>query len=113
MRPLIYLLGLTGDGTVEREVRGAQDMLALVALEILEADGSDTARALRDEFVTTELIEEVGPHATAREARNHLRARIIAAQRQALVKLRDTADIGDDAFRRIEEHLDRIEVTVR
>ena len=68
---------------------------------------------MRDEFVTTELIEEDGPFATARAARNHLRGRIIAAQRQALVKLRDTAEIGDDAFHRLEEHLDRIEVTVR
>ncbi len=113
LRPLIQLLGLTGDGTVEREVRGAQDMLALVALEILEADGSATARALRDEFLTTELIDDDGPHATGRSARNHLRARIIAAQRDALVKLRDTADIGDDAFHRIEEHLDRSELAVR
>jgi len=113
LRPLIHLLGLTGDGSIEREVRGAQDMLALVALEILEAEDSDTARALRDEFVNTELFDEGSQFATAREARNHLRARIIAAQRQALVKLRDTADIGDDAFHRIEEHLDRVEVTVR
>jgi hypothetical protein len=29
------------------------------------------------------------------------------------VKMRDTAEIGDDAFHRIEERLDRIEVTVR
>ena len=113
LRPLIHLLGLTGDGTVEREIRGAQDMLALVALEILEADGSDTARALRDEFVNTELSEDDSQFATAREARNHLRSRIFAAQRQALVKLRDTAEIGDDAFHRIEEHLDRNEVAVR
>jgi NhaP-type Na+/H+ or K+/H+ antiporter len=110
LRPLIHILRLTGDGTVEREVRGAQDMLALVALEILDADGSDTARALRDEFVNTELSEEGSPFATARDARNHLRARIIGAQRQALVRLRDTAKIGDDAFHRIEEHLDRVEV---
>ena len=112
LRPLINLLRLTGDGTVEREVRGAQDMLALVALEILEAEDSDAARSLRDEFVTTEMMEEGGQFATAREARNHLRGRIIAAQRQALLKLRDTAEIGDDAFHRIEEHLDRNEVTV-
>jgi CPA1 family monovalent cation:H+ antiporter len=88
-------------------------MLALVALEMIEADGSDAARALRDEFVNTELTEEGSPFATAREARNHLRARIVTAQRQALVRLRDTAEIGDDAFHRIEEHLDRVEVAAR
>ena len=111
--PLIHLVGLTGDGTVEGEVRGAQDMLALVALEILDAEDSDTARALRDEFVTTELFEAGGAFATGREARNHLRGRIIAAQREALVRLRDTSEIGDDAFHRLEEHLDRVEVAAR
>ena len=30
--------------------------------------------------------------------RNRLRARIVAAQRQALVRMRATAEIGDDAF---------------
>ena len=77
LRPLILVLGLTDDGTVEREVRGAQDMLALVALEMLEADGSDAARALRDEFVTTEVTEDGVALRHAREARNHLRARIV------------------------------------
>jgi CPA1 family monovalent cation:H+ antiporter len=110
LRPLILALGLTDDGTVEREVRTAQDILALVAIELLEGDGSETARVLRDEFANTEVAEVDAPHATAREARNHLRGRIVEAQRRALVKLRDTAEIGDDAFHRIEEQLDRAEI---
>jgi CPA1 family monovalent cation:H+ antiporter len=114
LRPLILALGLTDDGTIDREVRTAQDALALVALEILEGEASETARVLRDEFVTTEVAED--PEArfsTAREERNDLRARIVAAQRDLLVRLRDTAEIGDDAFHRIEERLDHIEVNVR
>jgi NhaP-type Na+/H+ or K+/H+ antiporter len=113
LRPLILALKLTDDGVVAREVRVAQDILALVALEILEVDESDTARALRDEFITTEVAELDAPHATAREARNQLRGRILDAQRQTLVKLRDSGEIGDDAFHRIEEYLDRLEVNVR
>jgi Na+/H+ antiporter len=113
LRPLILALNLTDDGVVEREVRRAQDVLALVALEILEADGSETARMLRDEFMITEVAEPDAPHATSREARNRLRERIITSQRATLVSLRNTAEIGDDAFHRIEEHLDRLEVVVR
>ncbi len=113
LRPLILALGLSDDGTVDREVRGAQDALALVALEILEVDGSDTARALQDEFLTTEVADADAPVATAREARNQLRARIVSAQRAMLVRLRDTGEIGDDAFHRVEEHLDRVEIAVR
>jgi CPA1 family monovalent cation:H+ antiporter len=113
LRWLILALGLKDDGTVDREVRSAQDVLALVALEILEVDDSETARVLRDEFVTTEVNDIDAPHATGREARNQLRARIIDAQRQALVRLRDTAEIGDDAFHRIQEQLDRLELVVQ
>ncbi len=112
LRPLILALGLTEDGTVNREVRIAQDVLALAALDVLEADGSETARALRDEFVTTEVLDADSPFATSREARNHLRSRVIEAQRRALVRMRDSGEIGDDAFHRIEERLDRIEVVV-
>ena len=113
LRPLILALRLSDDGTVDREVRGAQDALALVALEILEVDGSDTARALQDEFLTTEVADADAPVATPREARNQLRARIVSAQRAMLVRLRDTGEIGDDAFHRVEEHLDRVEIAVR
>ena len=113
LRPLILALKLRDDGTVDREVRVAQDVLALVALEILETDNSETARVLRDEFVTTEVFEIDAPHATGREARNNLRWRIVEAQRSALVKLRDTAEIGDDAFHRLEERLDVLEINVR
>jgi len=112
LRPLILALKLRDDGTVDGEVRRAQDVLALVALEILEEDDSETARKLRDEFVTTEVSEADAPHATGREARNRLRERIIASQRRALVSLRETSEIGDDAFHRLEEHLDRLEVVV-
>jgi hypothetical protein len=94
-------------------VRSAQDALALVALEILEEQDDEIARALRDEFVITEIAESDAPYATAREARNQLRARIVAAQRSTLVRLRDTAVIGDDAFQRLEEQLDRLEIVVR
>jgi NhaP-type Na+/H+ or K+/H+ antiporter len=113
LRPLILALKLRDDGTVDREVRVAQDVLALVALELLEGEGTQTAEVLRDEFVTTEVFDLDVPHATGREARNQLRVRIVEAQRHALVKLRDTAEIGDDAFRRIEERLDLLEINVR
>jgi NhaP-type Na+/H+ or K+/H+ antiporter len=47
------------------------------------------------------------------DARNRLRARIVTAQRLALVRMRETGEIGDDAFHRVEERLDYAEVNVR
>ena len=112
LRPLLAALRLTGDGTVDEEIHLAKDALAIVAAEILDGDGSETANVLRVEFVTSVAAEEDGT-ATERRARNALRARILAAQRLALVRMRDNAMIGDDAFHRIEERLDWAEVNVR
>lgn len=40
-----------------------------------------------------------------------LRRRAIAAARKSVIALRDTEVIGDDAFHRIEEELDRAELS--
>ena len=109
LRPLILALGLTSDGAVEQEVKAAQEALAKVAASIIDGDQSEIARVLRDEFVVIPA-EDGSP--SVREARNRMRARIIAAQRQELVRLRDTSVIGDNAFHQIEERLDRVEVVV-
>jgi CPA1 family monovalent cation:H+ antiporter len=110
LRPLLSALRLTGDGTVEDEIHLAKDALAHVAAEILDGDGSEIANVLRAEFVTSVAEDGIVPE---RHARNALRARIFAAQRLALVRLRDSATIGDDAFHRIEERLDWAEVNIR
>jgi len=113
LRPLIVLFGLKDDGTVEKEIHSAEAQLARVAAEIIDADDSDAAQMLRAEFAMPSEAELADGTETEHTLRNRLRARIIAAQRKALVRMRRTADIGDDAFHRIEERLDRTEVNVR
>jgi CPA1 family monovalent cation:H+ antiporter len=113
LRPLIHLLDLRDDGSVEAEVHAAQARLAQLAAEIIDGDTSPTAHVLRDEFVTHHPTAPDAASDSARDARNHLRVRIVAAQREALVRMRDTQEIGDDAFHRIEERLDLSEVNVR
>ncbi|HEV7609222.1 MAG TPA: sodium:proton antiporter [Steroidobacteraceae bacterium] len=113
LRPLIHLLGIRDDGAVEKEVHNAQSRLAQIAAEIIDGDKSPTAHLLRDEFVTHHPTRANEASDTARDARNDLRARILATQRQALVRMLETAEIGDDAFHQIEERLDWSEVNVR
>jgi CPA1 family monovalent cation:H+ antiporter len=84
-----------------------------VAHEVLDGDGSTTAAVLRDEFAFEPDAPDADSAGTESDARNRLRARIVAAQREALVRMRDTAEIGDDAFHRIEERLDYAEVNAR
>jgi Na+/H+ antiporter len=113
LRPLIVLFGIKDDGTVEREALAAQTQLARVAAEIIDADNSDAAQMLRAEFAMPSDSELADGSVGERAARNHLRVRIIAAQRRELVRMRNTGVIADDAFHRIEERLDRLEVNVR
>jgi CPA1 family monovalent cation:H+ antiporter len=114
LRPLILAMKLTADDTVEAEVRRAQERLTKVAHEILDGDGTTTAAVLRDEFSMPEGNGDGnGDASTEHDARNRLRARIVAAQRLALVRMRATAEIGDDAFHRVEERLDWAEVNFR
>jgi Na+/H+ antiporter len=112
LRPLILAMRLTGDNTVDDEVRVAQQRLANVAAEILDGDGGEIAQILRDEFPAP-TDGENGAAENHRDARNRLRGRIVAAQRQALMRMRASAEIGDDAFHRVEERLDWAEVNVR
>jgi CPA1 family monovalent cation:H+ antiporter len=113
LRPLIHALGLKDDGSVEHEIHAVKQRLAGVALEILDGDGSEAAGMLREEFTTPAPNGDGSMPESQRTVRNRLRARVVAAQRDALVRMRDTAEIGDDAFHRIEEMLDRFEVNVR
>jgi CPA1 family monovalent cation:H+ antiporter len=50
---------------------------------------------------------------TSQNPRHELRARIVAAQRRAIVAMRDEGEIGDDAFHRVEERLDWDEINAR
>jgi monovalent cation/hydrogen antiporter len=111
LRPLILAMRLEPEGPVETEIRLAKQALARVAADILDGDGTPIAQVLRAEFVAH--VDLADGATSERAERNQLRARILAAQRQALVRLRDTAQIGDDAFHRIEERLDWAEVNAR
>jgi len=108
LRPLILSLRLSDDGAVEEEVGLAHRKLEEVAQGILDGDPSEVAHIVRDEFIPN----QAGGGRTVRDERNELRARILAAQREALVDMRNDAEIGDDAFHLVEERLDRAEVSV-
>jgi CPA1 family monovalent cation:H+ antiporter len=113
LRPLILALKITADDTVQSEVRRAQERLIQVAHEVLDGDGSTTAAVLREEFAFEPDAQTFESPESESDARNRLRARIVTAQRRALVRMRETAEIGDDAFHRVEERLDYAEVNVR
>jgi monovalent cation/hydrogen antiporter len=113
LRPLIGLLRISPDRSIDQEVHRTMERLARVALDVLHGDHSSEARALRREL--TAEIDRSAREDLAHQQSTHeiLRARIVAAQRLALVQMRDAEEIGDDAFHQVEERLDWAELNAQ
>jgi monovalent cation/hydrogen antiporter len=111
LRPLIRLLQLRDDDPVDREVRMACERIVHVGLQVLDADQSQEATVIRREL-EAQLTEETETRKDSDGLGQYdsLRARIVAAQRDALLEMRSNDEIGDDAFHQVEAQLDVAEV---
>jgi monovalent cation/hydrogen antiporter len=111
--PLLRALDLRDDDPVGREVTAARERALRAGLAGLEHDRSPVAEAVRQEF--TAHLGALDAHPREREARRmahrdkHRRA--LQAARQAVLAMRASEEIGDDAFHQMEEELDWIEMT--
>ncbi|PKU24796.1 cation:proton antiporter [Telmatospirillum siberiense] len=105
LRPLLVLLGLPKDTTVEAELGLARETALKAALTEIPKDHTPAARRLREEYGEAMSLAQLGrdPRDTPDNA---LRQRVVAVARDAVEDLRSTDAIGDDAYRRIEAELD-------
>jgi CPA1 family monovalent cation:H+ antiporter len=113
LRPLILALNLKEDNVVANEVARARGAAYRAALDEIEGDPSEEAELLRLEYRGILLQAEDDPEggiASGELPADPLRRRAIAAARQAILKLRQSEAIGDDAFHQLEEELDRAEL---
>jgi CPA1 family monovalent cation:H+ antiporter len=115
LRPLLAMLGMKDDGSVDREVRLARIETARAALRVLqeEKDGHPSVDILRDEYEARVRSGERAPQAdeSSGTRMTELQRRAVKAQRQALLGLRARQTIGDDAFHAAEEEIDLLELT--
>ena len=112
LRPLILALNFDDDDPVGREAAHARSIAFRAALEAIETDPSEEAEILRLEYRAVLLRAETDGGLSTRELpADPLRRRAIAAARQALLGLRRSEAIGDDAFHLVEEELDRAELS--
>jgi monovalent cation/hydrogen antiporter len=113
LRPLILALRLKDDNPVTSEVARARGIAYRAALDEIDGDPSEEAELLRLEYramlTQADGDPDGGVSATELPA-DPLRRRAIGAARRALLKLRQSEDIGDDAFHELEEELDRAEL---
>ena len=111
LRPLILLLKLRDEDPVNREVQMACERILRAGLQALDGDRSEEAQVIRREL-EAQLAEqkEVNKDDEELDQYSSLRARIVTAQRQALLEMRSKDEIGDDAFHQVEAQLDVAEV---
>ena len=114
LRPLIVALRLKQDDFVANEVARARAIAFRAALKEIEDDPSEEAELLRLEYRGILLQAEGdgdGRIISNELPADFLRRRAIVAARRAVVELRQSEAIGDDAFHELEEELDRAELS--
>jgi CPA1 family monovalent cation:H+ antiporter len=114
LRPLILTFALKDDDPVGKEVARARAVAYRAALDAIEDDPSEEAEILRLEYRAILMQADDDPHggiANGELPADPLRRRAIEAARKSIFELRATEVIGDDAFHRLEEELDRAELS--
>ena len=112
LKPLLRALDLRDDDPVSRELGAARERALRAALASLERDRSPVAELVYQELrarLAYERSDSDGGDATRSEHSELLRGALQAA-RQAVLVMRASGEIGDDAFHRMEEELDWLEM---
>jgi CPA1 family monovalent cation:H+ antiporter len=112
LRPLLTKLDLPDDDPVGREVEHARRISYSAAIAALDGETSPVSKALRIQFQNLIVQADAGTATQARHpSPNGLHERAVGAARDAMLAMRSRDEIGDDAFHRVEEELDRIELS--
>ena len=113
LRPLLQALDLHDDDPVGQEVEVARERALQAALATCHGDRSPVAEAVRQEFAAHLKKDATGDPEDGRATRStheEVHRRAVAAARGTVFEMRARGDIGDDAFHRLEEELDWIEL---
>jgi CPA1 family monovalent cation:H+ antiporter len=111
LKPLMRALDLRDDDPVGAEVAAARERALRAALESFAREQSPVAELLRKEFKALLANERSdGSGAAWRASHGELRRSALRAARQAVLAMRSSEEIGDDAFHRLEEEIDWLEM---
>jgi CPA1 family monovalent cation:H+ antiporter len=112
LRPLLLLLGLPADKTVESEVTLLRKAALKAVMNALEGDGTDAAQRLRFEYA--EALSRAKQGEDPRDSPdNAVRQRAVEVARRTILEMRSSGAIGDDAYHVVEEELDWLELSSR
>jgi Na+/H+ antiporter len=110
LNPLRRLLRLSSDDSLEREISRARVAIMQAAIDSLADKKSTAAATVREQYAAAREIAENIDAPQAATDYDRLRLRAIAAQREALYRMRAKGAIGDEAFHRLEEEIDWAEL---
>jgi Na+/H+ antiporter len=112
LKPLLRALKLHDDDPVGREATAARQRALLAGLQTLEHEQSPFADAMRKELKVS--LAPGGPQGdiSRQSAYGEMRRTALQASRQAILAMRASDEIGDDAYHLVEQELDWLEMTV-
>ena len=109
IRPLIALLRIGPDDSLEREVSTTRIAMLDAALVALADQGGEAAAVVRAEYTAVRAANM--DRSLPQRAHDHMRMRAVAAERRELIERRRLGQrIDDDAYHLLEEELDRAEL---
>jgi CPA1 family monovalent cation:H+ antiporter len=110
LKPLLRALGVHDDDPVGQEVRAARARSLEAALASLGEDRSPAASTVRHELTARLAPADTHGYVANYSDHNDVHREALHAARQALLGMRASNEIGDDAFHQVEEDLDRLEM---
>ena len=112
LKPLLRALDLHDDDPVGQELAAARDRALRAGLACLERLDSPTANSVREEFTAhlAAAAADFEPVDGAPAAHGDVHREAVQAARHAVLAMRASDEIGDDAFHRMEEELDWLEM---
>jgi CPA1 family monovalent cation:H+ antiporter len=110
MRPLIGLLRIEADASLDEDISRARQAMVDAALEVLAGVPGEGAAAIRAEYGATRDASVDRSRPTT--AYDELRTQAITAERRLLAQWRTEGRLQDDAFHLLEDELDRAELYV-
>ena len=112
LKPLLRALDLHDDDPVGRELTAARERALRAGLASLASDQSPAAAVVRQELTARLASDRADGHVGegTRSAQSEIHRGAVQAARHAVLAMRAKDEIGDDAFHRIEEELDWLEM---
>ena len=113
LKPLLRALDLHDDDPVGRELNAARERALQAGLDDTRARRFTRRRVCSESaHGTAGTSKRADAGDTTRSAHRELHRGALQAAREAVLAMRASDEIGDDAFHRLEEELDRLEIAL-